>query len=371
MVRPMPCPWRLEIERAMTIVLLTGAGGSASANFHDALRRSGRGYRVVGADSSAVRLHLSQADERVLIPRADDARYEDALQAVIKQSGAEVVHPQPDPEVLAIGSLRDVLPAATYLPSQDALMAAADKSAFARVMVSAGVPVPESAEFTSMDSVTEVTRDALDRHEQVWVRARRGAGARASLPVHRPDQALAWVRWWVDEKGLQADDFMAAEFLPGREFAYQSIWQEGGLVAGQARQRVEYLYGHLTPHGQTSTPSVARTVREPAVDELALAAIRALDPIPRGAYCVDIKEAADGSPRVTEINAGRFFTTSNFFAAAGLNMPDMLMRCALGERLPRVGSSPLEPDLYWIRMVDMGHILVPGEHLDAWPRPGS
>jgi hypothetical protein len=71
---------------------------------------------------------------------------------------------------------------------------------------------------------------------------------------------------------------------------------------------------------------------------------------------------------VTEINAGRFFTTSNFFAAAGLNMPDMLVRCAIGERPPRCGSSPLPPDLFWIRMVDMGYVLVPGDALDAWPR---
>ena len=130
-------------------------------------------------------------------------------------------------------------------------------------------------------------------------------------------QALAWIRWWIDERGLRASDFMVSEMLPGREFAYQSVWQDGELIAGQARERVEYLYGHLTPSGQTSTPSVARTVSIPAVDDLAKRAIRALDPRPRGVFCVDIKESATGVPKVTEINAGRFFTTSNFFAARG------------------------------------------------------
>jgi len=170
---------------------------------------------------------------------------------------------------------------------------------------------------------------------------------------------------------MSASDFMLSEFLGGREFAYQSVWQDGELVAGQARERVEYLYGHLTPSGQTSTPSVARTVAEPEVDRLACAAIKALDPRPRGVYCVDIKESSSGEPKVTEINAGRFFTTSNFFAHAGLNMPDMLVRCALGEHPPQRGSSPLAPDLYWIRMVDMPYRLVRGEELDCWPRPNS
>lgn len=357
----------------MSNVLLTGAGGSAAANFLDALRRSGRNYRVVGADSSPVRLHLSAADTRLLIPRADGgiAPYRDALLAAIEGWNIDVVHPQPDPEVRLIGSLRSELPAATFLPSQPALELAADKLAFAKVMAGAAIPVPASVPFESLADVAGETERLLKEHPKVWVRARSGAGSRAALPVRSGEQAEAWVEWWCAERDLSPADFMACEFLPGREFAYQSLWQAGQLVVGQARERVEYLYGHLTPSGQTSTPAVARTVRIPAVDAVACSAIRALDPAPEGVYCVDIKEDADGYPKVTEINAGRFFTTSNFFAAAGLNMPDMMVRAALGERLPGLGTSPLPPDLYWIRMVDMGYALVQGDELDAWPRPHS
>jgi len=362
---------KVYVAGPVTRVLLTGAGGSAAANVHDALRRSHHDYQIVGADSSAIRLHLSRADHRFVIPRADHADYPSALMALVEHTNVDVVHPQPDPEVLALGSIRSELSAATYLPSQPSLEMAADKSAFRAAMAAAGIAVPEGASFTDLDSAASETQRLLQDHSRVWVRARVGAGARASLPVSSVDQALAWLRWWIQEKSMSASDFMASEFLPGREFAYQSVWQEGRLVAGQVRERVEYLYGHLTPHGQTSTPSVARTVSNPAVDELSMSAIRALDPHPCGAYCVDIKEADDGSPRVTEINAGRFFTTSNFFAAAGLNMPDLLMRCALGERVEPVGTSPLEADLYWIRMVDMGYALVRGSELDAWPRPDS
>ena len=352
----------------MTTVLLLGAGGSAAANVLDSLRRADRSYRVVGADASAVKLHLSGADERVVIPRASEDGYADAIVAAVERHGCDVIHPQPDPDVLAVGRMRSDIPAATYLPAQHALELAADKLTFTSRLRDAGIAVPDTIAFSDVDDVAPATAKLLAEHARVWVRARRGAGSRASLPVRDSDQAEAWVRWWVDERGLSAADFMASEFLPGREFAYQSVWQNGELVAGQSRERVEYLYGHLTPSGQTSTPAVARTVAEPAVDELAQQAIRALDAEPRGAYCVDIKEAGHATPKVTEINAGRFFTTSNFFAAAGVNMPDLLVRCALGERPPRCGSSPLAPDLFWIRMVDMGYVLVPGDALDPWPR---
>ena len=352
----------------MTCILLLGAGGSAAANVADALRRSGRDYRIIGADASNVKLQLSAADERVVVPRSDSSAYEDAIRRAVDTYECDIVHPQPDPDVQAISVARDRIGARTYLPTHQVLEVAGDKLRFAQQMRDADVSVPEAATYESLAAVIDVTDDLLTKHERVWVRARVGAGGRASLPVRTGAQADAWIRWWIDERNMKATDFMVSEMLPGREFAYQSVWQDGALVAGQARERVEYLYGHLTPSGQTSTPSVARTVREPVVDDLALRAIRALDPAPRGVYCVDIKESATGAPNVTEINAGRFFTTSNFFAAAGLNMPDMLMRCALGERVTPVGSSPLEADLYWIRMVDMGFALVPAAELDRFPR---
>ena len=352
-------------------VLLLGAGGSAGANILDALRCSDHQYQVVGVDISPVRLHLSRADERYVIKKATDAGYFECIDHIVRTRGVDVIHPQPDPDVLAIGRVREELAAKTLLPSQDALLTARDKVFFAQAMAVARIPVPESAGFETEEDVLRVTEDCLERHDRVWIRAREGAGARASLPVRNANQALAWVSWWCSERGMRVSDFMAAEMLPGREFAYQSIWSDGHLIAGQARERVEYLYGFLTPHGQSSTPSVARTVCDERIDELAQRAILALDRVPQGAFCVDIKEAADGSPRVTEINAGRFFTTSNFFAHAGLNMPDMLMRMALGERVKPVSSSPLPPDLYWLRMVDMGYRLVPGAELDRWPGTDS
>jgi biotin carboxylase len=352
----------------VTTVLVLGAGGSAAANVIDALRRARSDYRIVGGDASAVKLQLSLADERVVVPRASEAGYVDAIKCAVERWSCEVVHAQPDPEVLAVGAARDRLGARTYLPLQEVLDLAGDKLRFAERMHAAGVAVPEAVTYESQAAVADTTNALLKNHERVWVRARVGAGARASLPVRTGAQADAWIRWWIDERNMQASDFMVSEMLPGREFAYQSVWQDGELVAGQARERVEYLYGHLTPSGQTSTPAVARTVDEPGVDDLAMRSIRALDPKPCGAYCVDIKESASGVPNVTEINAGRFFTTSNFFAAAGLNMPDMLIRCALGERPTAVGTSPLPADLYWIRMVDMGYVLVPGDEIDRFPR---
>src|SRR5437660_12405616 len=104
-----------ERHPSVTTLLLLGAGGSAAANVLDALRRADIRYRVVGADASAVKLHLSAAEERVVIPRAGEDRYADAVVAAVEQYGCDAVHPQADPDVLAVGKLRADIPAATYL----------------------------------------------------------------------------------------------------------------------------------------------------------------------------------------------------------------------------------------------------------------
>src|SRR5262249_45445768 len=139
---------------------------------------------------------------------------------------------------------------------------------------------------------------------------------------------------------------------------------EGNLIVSQARERVVYLYGHLTPSGQTSTPSVARTVHRDDINDVATRAIRAAEKKPHGIFCADLKEDAAGQPRITEINCGRFFTTSNFYAHAGVNFPHLYVRLGLGESVPPQSPYNAVPaDYYWIRMTDMGYRLVRPEQL--------
>jgi hypothetical protein len=352
-------------------VLVTGAGGSAASNFIHSLRLADEPFFIVGTDTSKYHLELADADARYLLPPAGDPAYLGELNRLIEQERIELVHPQPDEEVLALSELREALWARTFLPSHQTVVLCQDKAACARRIAAAGVPAPRFAAADSEASLREGTASILASHEKAWVRSTRGAGARASLPVTSPAQAVSWARYWTEVRGLGYGDFMVSQFLPGREFAFQSLWLDGEIVTSQARERLEYLFGHLTPSGQTSTPSVARTVHRDDVNEVAARSIRAIDPAATGVFCVDLKEDEHGQPLVTEINAGRFFTTSNFLAEAGANMPYHYVRLAFGERLdhlPKVDA--VEPGLYWVRMIDMGFKLVrEGEWLSR--RAGS
>ncbi|MBX5470812.1 MAG: carboxylate--amine ligase, partial [Thermoleophilaceae bacterium] len=88
--------------------------------------------------------------------------------------------------------------------------------------------------------------------------------------------------------------------------------------------------------------------------------------------CVDLKEDAEGVPRPTEINCGRFFTTSYFFTAAGVNIPDVYVRLALGDPIPDLPRyNVLEEGLYWIRHIDCPAVLVTEAELRARTLPVS
>ena len=337
----------------MKRILVTGAGGNASRNFIASLRMADEPFYVVGVDTNPFHLECAEVEARYQVPRCDDPGYLEALKAVIAREDIELVHPQPDVEVGFLSAHRDELPARMMLPSDQAVQICHDKLSCNRVLNGAGVPVPRSYQIPCMDAVPRLLEALRQQQQKVWLRAIRGAGSRAALPVTSSRQAQDWIHYWVHNKGLAPRDFMLAEFLPGREFAFQSLWHEGQLVTAMARERMEYLMGNLMPSGQSSSPSIARTVHRVDVNSIGTQAVMAVDKRPHGIYCVDMKENLAGQPCVTEINLGRFFTTSNFFSQAGCNMPYYYVKLAFDEPSPNVAVyNPLEAELYWIRGVD-------------------
>lgn len=346
----------------MKRIIVTGAGGPAATNFIRSLRLADEPFHIVGTDANTIHLALSHADENYELPMVKDPDYIPALNRLIESTGAEFVHAQPDVEVQCLSTHRDEVSARMLLPASRTIDICADKLAFVETLATAGVPCAETLPVSDEATLSAAVETLLAKHDRVWLRARRGAGGRASLPVASADEAVMWTRYWA-RRGLEITDFMVSEFLPGAEFAFQSIWKDGEIVTSQARERLEYLFGFLTPSGQTSSPTVARTVHRQDVNEIAAASVLAVDKSATGIFCVDLKENVVGVPCVTEINAGRFFTTSIFFSAAGCNMPYHYVRMAYGESLPELPQfNAIPEELYWVRLMDMGDkLLRPGE----------
>ena len=76
------------------------------------------------------------------------------------------------------------------------------------------------------------------------------------------------------------------------------------------RERLEYPLKHISPSGITGTPTVSRIIIEDEVNRIGEKAVRTMDQRPHGNYAVDLKEDLNGKFCVTEIDSGKFHTTT-------------------------------------------------------------
>ena len=328
-------------------VAVLGAGGPAGANVVRSLNMAG--HDVIGIDGNPFRLGLI---EGTAVKQEYDVyhdRFIGWLNDVCVDYQIRYVHSQPEEGVEVLSRSQGKLVAEVLLPSSQTVVLCQDKFETAWRWKKAGLKTQPVIKLELAEQIVEAIETI---GLPLWLRATRGAGARGATLVENYDTALHWWQYW---RARGSDwEWILEEFLPGRDFAWTSLWYQGDLIVSQGRERLEYIFPHLAPSGRTGTPTVAVTVSDERVNSAAMGAVLAIDDEPHGLYCVDLREDSGGVPRPTEINAGRFFTTSHFYSAAGLNIPDLCVQFATdtvkGPLPPQF--DPLPEGLYWMRHID-------------------
>jgi carbamoyl-phosphate synthase large subunit len=335
----------------MRRILVTGAGGSPATNFVRSLRSAPEPMHLVGTDADRYCLMRAETDARHLVPPAADPSYLDVLNAIIERERIDLVHAQNDAEVAFISEHRDRIGARVFLPAPATVLLCQDKFRSWERWRAAGLAVPETVLLHSDEDL----KLAFERFGgALWLRATSGAGGRGALPVHDLDTARSWLgfhRGW--------GSFTAAELLEPDSITWMSVWRDGDLVVAQGRRRLYWELSRLSPSGVTGVTGAGVTVADPALDDLAIQAVLAIDARPHGLFGVDLTFDRSGEPNPTEINVGRFFTTHHFFTALGLNLPYIYVKLAFGEPAPAIPRrcNPLPAGQVWIRGVDFEPVL--------------
>ncbi|MFX0059288.1 MAG: ATP-grasp domain-containing protein [Candidatus Hodarchaeota archaeon] len=350
----------------MKKVLITGAGGPAGVNFLRSLNLIDREIGLYGTDINTYHLQFAKpwTKKMFLVPRATSDQYIPTINGIIKEYHIDMVHPQPDIEVSIISENREKIEALTFLPKKETIRICQDKYLSANIWKEKKFPSVNALKirYDHLESDIEKAFDNLG--EKLWIRAKKGAGGTGSTPIENEETGVSWIKYW---KSRGKDwEFIAQEYLPGRNIAFQSIFKNGEIICSQARERIEYIYPYLAPSGVTGTPIVAKTIHDETINKMATEAILAIDSNASGIFCVDMKEDKNGKICPTEINAGRFFTTSYFFSFAAkkyevplANMPFILIKLAFKEKIPEGPSYNILPkNLYWIRHIDCSEHLI-------------
>lgn len=344
----------------MKRVLVTSAGGAPAIGLTRSLQAAPERRYTVGIDADKYNLHRAVTDERHLVPPVKDPDYLPVLRSIIKETRPDVLCVQLSAEMLTVSAARDSLGVATLLPRHRTIEICEDKFASQQVWQKAGLPVPKTVLIKDEGDLREAFKELGG---DLWIRATSGSAGRGALPVDDFDVARAWIN---DHQGWGT--FTAAERLRPDSVTWLSIWKDGELLVAQGRKRIYWEFANRAPSGVTGVTGAGETVSDPVVDRIAQQAVLAIDPKPSGILGVDLTYSKAGVPNLTEINSGRFFTTHQFFTNAGLNMPDIFVRAALGEPLPDLKTrvNPLRPGLVWIRGMDVEPVLTDSGHIESF-----
>jgi predicted ATP-grasp superfamily ATP-dependent carboligase len=349
-------------------VVVTGGGGSGGINFVRALRLAEEQKRVnlflVCTDYNPNFLNFPQADVRFISPRHDDPNFLPLLLKLIKKYRATFLHPHPSSEARVVSenlALFKKEKVATYLPRASSIMP--NKVEIHKALFKHNIPVPKTFTINSLD---DIDRAFSEVGSPLWIRAKSGAGGRLGLKVDTPEQAKHWVELNTLQNRAAADDFILQEYLPGKDLAFDSLWFKGRLITSYSRERLRYILKHISLSGITGTPTVARTLEDEELNQVSIAAIRALDEEPHGFFSVDVKEDSSGKPVVTEVD-GKWHTTAPLWGyafAKVLNKPELNIAyqyLILGLNGSPDGDLPafnlFPANYYLVRQLDAGVIL--------------
>jgi carbamoyl-phosphate synthase large subunit len=341
-------------------IIVTGAGGSPSTNFVRSLRLAREKFFLIGIDCDKYYLQRAETDLKFLVPSAHEVRYIPVLKQIIKETRAEFMYTQTDPEISQVSRHRADLGIRTYLPSHHTIEICQSKLRSYEGWQKAGMKVPRTFLIKTPSDLQKAFRTLGGT---LWLRAIVSyGGGKGSFYTDRYSVAKAWIdhcKGW--------GSFTASEYLSSETVTWLSIWKEGELVVAQGRKRLYWEFGNRAPSGVTGLTGTGVTVADPLVDELAQQAVLAIDAKPHGIFGVDMTYDKEGIPNPTEINIGRFFTTHLFFTQAGLNMPYIFVKIAFGERPPRLKKvmNPLPSGLAWVRGMDFHPILTDLQRIET------
>lgn len=346
-------------------ILIAGAGGAPSEGVINSLLKCSKGDEVIGMGSEPTDLALSAAAKKYYIPYADTPEYKDALLNILSKEKPDLVHFQNDLEIFHASLLRDEIHKAgvkTYMPDHDVIDTCVHKHKTYLAVKEAGITVPENIVINNEDDLKNSFKQLGDEQGKIWLRASSiGGGGKGALPTNNFDFAKLWIDRF---KGW--GDFVAAEMLTPDTVTWLSIWYEGELIVAQTRIRKGWTHGNRTLSGVTGVTKVGQIFSDTAVDEIAIATVKAVSGKPHGIFGVDMAYDKKGVPNPTEINISRFFTTVLFFTEAGLNMPKIFKDIILYNEFPNLQKkmNPLDNGLLWLRGMDTKPKLITAKQME-------
>jgi len=308
-------------------ILINGIGGPTPRSVARTLKKSTIDYHIIGTDCDRLAVSLYQNeifDNTFLIPKAGEPNYWEAIEEILEKNEIELAIVLPELEVIEWSKRLEEqveLPCRSLIPSYSLAKLLIDKAQMTKILEPKGL-VPPSVSLNGNLNNTEEIKNVIGY--PFWIRSTTGSSGLGSLLVNNQLELENWVR--INSK---VEEFLASEYLPGRNLACKMLYFEGKLIRAAIGERVNYIMSKVAPSGVTGNTSFGRLLNEPEVFKIGSKAMDILfgyaGAKKHGFFTVDLKEDKNGKPLVTEVNI-RHVAFTGCFAEAGANFAEDTIR---------------------------------------------
>jgi carbamoyl-phosphate synthase large subunit len=324
------------------VIVVSGSGGNIGSNMVAALDGIEE-FQLIGTESNKYNLAHSDASDTYILPHAgsEPSTYLSRLKNLLKQLDADVFLPSNIMEIVAIAGVN--LPVNTFLPKSQTISLFANKWKSYTAWKRAGVPIPETHKLSKPSDLFAAKREIPS--QRLWVR---GGGMKQTISVAgRTFDNLDDIRCWVDYHDGWGE-FLASEYLPGKDCTWLGVFEHGELLCSQGRERIDY--GESAVWG-TGAPTISKTITSDDVNRIGRQAVEAVVEQPHGTFFTDMRADTSGELRVTEVNPGRLGTSSSgFYYRLGFNVAQIMCHLALGWETPEYPiENVLSEGIYYLQ----------------------
>ena len=309
----------------MIKILVTGVGGPTPCSFVRAVMWYGgemaKQFEFIGVDCNPLAYGLYNKElfsQSFVVPRADSEVYWDAINQIIDKFDIDGAVVLPEIEVIEWSKNVHRLNKAikVHLPDHRLATELVNKHQL-HVMLKGTTFIPKYYQLNPGNYVYDDLVNAVS--DLFWVRSTEGSSGLGSLKIENGDALAQWI-----SINPGVSEFIATEYLPGRNMACKMLYFNGKLLRTACAERVNYIMSKVAPSGITGNTSFGRLINEPGLVDISTRTLElistAVGSSLNGIFTVDFKEDANGSPKITEINIRHVAFTSSI-AAGGANIP--------------------------------------------------
>lgn len=298
------------MTRPITI-FITSAGATNAVNVIDALHKTDIPLRLIGGDMDPLAAGLFMVERGYVLPRAADPQFIAKVLEICSQESVDVILPIYSAELPVFASRKHEIEARGLricVPEEAVLKICDDKLEVIGFFEKLGIACPKtwSSEAAANERLTY----------PLFLKRRQGSGSKGALRVESQEDFHYHI----------TPDYVIQEYLDGEEYTVDIVSDlQGKMIAASPRAR-NRIYGGLSTRGTTVYDEEIIQTSKRIVEALPL-------PGPSNLQC---KRTKSGALKFFEVNP-RFASGGLPLAvAAGLNIPEILVRLLMGWELPEM-----------------------------------